>query len=187
MRQVLDAAVVEVIAQGRAVLSRAEEVTGEGADLRRPGGVDLLVGEAHPHRRVGLDEPGVRQLVLLGHRAGQTDLGEHVPAGGDREQPGEGRRWCRHGRASVPLPSNQASTSWITAARKSLRKVNSRSFSSIRTGTGNRLLVTPGLSGWTSVGAGTASSSTDRVGSASSRGRCAPTRSPVRPPGSRRK
>ena len=62
----------------------------------------------------------------------------------------------------MSLPLNQAATS-VMFTRESLRRVNSTSLVSICTGTLYSLLVTPGLSGETSVGPGTASSSANRL------------------------
>ena len=78
MREVLHRAVVEVVPR----LRRGQpggRVAGERARRRRAGARGLLVGEAHPHRRLVVDALGVVELVLRGHLPGQAALGEHVP------------------------------------------------------------------------------------------------------------
>ena len=46
--------------------------------VQEHGRADLLVAEAHPHRRPGLDVAGVGQAALVRDRSRQADLGEHV-------------------------------------------------------------------------------------------------------------
>jgi hypothetical protein len=88
--------------------------------------------------------------------------------------------------ASELLPPSQASTSEMKEAL-SLRSVMRKSLLSILTGTLNRCLVIPGLTGDTSVGPGTASCSAYVLPSEASRGMCEATSDPLRPPGSLRK
>ena len=86
----LDGTVVEVVALGgRGQAGRGG--TGERADGGRACAVHLLVGETHPHRRLGLEELGEGQAVLPRDRLRQAHLHEHVPARGEPDQPVPGR------------------------------------------------------------------------------------------------
>jgi hypothetical protein len=61
--QMLNGAVVEIVARGGRGQAGGGGA-GECADGGRSRPVHLLVGESHPHRRLVLDEIGVRQMML---------------------------------------------------------------------------------------------------------------------------
>jgi hypothetical protein len=82
--QVLQRPVVQVVAW----LGRREmDSVGAGKrDVRRRGAlVDLLVGEAHPHRGVGMHERGEDEVVLVRDGARHPSLREHQPSVRERQ------------------------------------------------------------------------------------------------------